>query len=124
MVLKFRRLMAALIDYIIIFYTCYAYEYLFSKLIDNIIFKIFVAIVAAVLFINLFIRKDVIFGYESLGKKAMRLKIYDQNGDRIIKRNLLINRIIPTLITFPIYVFMILSNNKSIGDIKNKTFVR
>ncbi len=61
-------------------------------------------------FINVFLRKDIIFGYESIGKKLMRLKIYDKNNERLTNKKQLIDRTFHSLWTFHIYIFMILIN--------------
>ncbi len=77
-----------------------------------------------IIFINAVLRKNIIFGYESIGKKVMGLKIYDENEKRIKNNKILMDRVYYSLPTFHIYMFMILANNKSTGDKKMKTTVK
>lgn len=74
---------------------------------------------------NLFLRKDTLFGYESIGKKLMRLKIYDlSNNERVKNKKKLIDRNFYSFCSLPIYAFMILINNQSVGDKEMKTTVK
>ncbi len=75
----------------------------------------FVNIIGIDLSYNLFIRKDCIFGYESVGKKLMFLKIYNDDK-RVIDKNLLLKRNKSSVWSSFYYPFMILFNNKSKGD--------
>ena len=76
--LKIRRLIAIYIDFIITIYICYFFEIITNLLIpENLFFEIIFSIIFFIIWFNLFLRKDTIFGYESIGKKLMRLKIYD-----------------------------------------------
>lgn len=122
MLLKIRRLLAVYIDFILIFYLCYFFAHLIS-IFDNIFYLIFIGIVVLVLFFNIFLRKDCIIGYESIGKKIMRLKIYCNNV-RVLDKKLLIDRVFYSICNFPIYPFMILIINKSCGDNKYNTEVK
>lgn len=125
MVLKIRRLVASYIDYNIIFYTCYYLAKIIEPIISgNIFLKILFSIAFIFIGFNLFLRKDIIFGYESIGKKITGLKIYDENGKRVTNKKQLIDRIYHSVWTFHIYIFMILINNKSSGDKTIGTEVR
>lgn len=120
--IKFRRLLALYIDFIIIFYLCYYFVKLIS-IFDNIYYDIFIEIVGFILFINLFLRKDCFIGYESIGKKVMFLHIY-QNNIRVKDKKVLIDRVSASFYSCPFYLFMILINNKSFGDRKLATDVK
>ncbi|MCI9281129.1 MAG: hypothetical protein HFI49_02580 [Bacilli bacterium] len=122
MLLKIRRFLAVYIDFVIIFYLCY-YPFYILDIFDNIYYSIFLSSCALVLFFNIFLIKDCIFGYESIGKKIMFLKIY-HNGDVLKDKKILKDRVYFSIWNFPIYPFMILINNKSSGDNKFGTIVK
>ena len=123
--LKIRRLGAIFIDYLIIFYTCYYFLQILQPLAKKYIFlEIVFTLTALILFANLFLRKDMIFGYESIGKKIMRLKIYDEGGMRIKNKKKLMDRVYYSFYTFPFYLFEILISNKSRGDRIASTVVK
>lgn len=68
MFLKFRRLVALYIDYLIVFYVSYfPMNYIYS-LFNNMFMNIVTGLIAMILLINLFLRKDCLIGYESIGK--------------------------------------------------------
>lgn len=125
--LKLRRLIAMYIDFHIAFligciFTVIPEKLFFeSILVDSILGLIFILI-----FIILILRKDMVLGYESIGKKIMRLKIYDENGMRIKNKKKLIDRVYYSLFTFecPFYPYIILINNRSRGDRIEKTVVK
>ena len=123
MFLKFRRLVALYIDYLIVFYVSYfPMNYIYS-LFNNMFMNIVTGLIAMILLINLFLRKDCLIGYESIGKKIMRLKIY-QDDKPVKDKKILMDRVFNTLWPFVEYPFMILYNNKSKGDIKCNTEVK
>ena len=121
---KIRRLIAVYIDLMIILFPNYYFFDFWLQFSKNIFFQFFLSIVGFLVYINIFLRKDVILGYESIGKKLMCLKIYDENNNRLKDKKILVDRIYHSLWTFNIYIFMILINNKSSGDYKMKTTVR
>ncbi len=122
MLLKIRRFLAIYIDFVIIFYLCY-YLFHILDIFDNIYYSIFLSTCSLVLFFNIFLMKDCIFGYESIGKKMMFLKIY-HNEDVLKDKKILKDRVYFSIWNFPIYPFMILINNKSSGDNKFGTIVK
>lgn len=122
--IKIRRLIAVYIDLMIILFPNYYFFDFWLQFSKNIFFQFFLSIVGFLVYINIFLRKDVILGYESIGKKLMCLKIYDENNNRLKDKKILVDRIYHSLWTFNIYIFMILINNKSSGDYKMKTTVR
>lgn len=125
MILRIRRLLAIWIDYVIIFYTCfYAGKIIEPLTFKNIFLEIVFSIAFLLIFFTIFIRKDSIFGYESIGKKIMCLKIYDLNGQRVTEKKKLIDRTFYTTPFFCLYPIMVLINNQSIGDRKIGTQVK
>lgn len=122
MLLKIRRFVAIYIDFVIIFYLCY-YPFYILDIFNNIYYSIFLSSCALVLFFNIFLMKDCILGYESIGKKIMFLKIY-HNDDVLKDKKILKDRVYFSIWNFPIYPFMILINNKSSGDNKLGTIVK
>ena len=74
--LKLRRLIAAIIDFIIIGYIVIIPLWLVDQFIDGIYIDIFIGITGLVAFFNMYIRKDSLIGNNSIGKKITKLKIY------------------------------------------------
>lgn len=125
--LKLRRIIAIFIDFHIIFFAGYMFASIFEMMpFENILIDIICGLVFLTIFINLFLRKDMIFGYESIGKKIMRLKIYNESGMRIKNKKKLIDRVYYSLFTFefPFYPYIILINNRSRGDRITKTIIK
>ena len=95
MKIKMKRLIAVYIDFILIFYICYfllkPIDYLVS---GNVFFEVLIGIVGLGLYYLIFTRKDVIIGYESIGKKITRLKVFSNDGIRITDKNVLKNRVL------------------------------
>ena len=125
MKIKIKRLIAAYIDFILIF----SIGYFLLKPIDylvsgNVFFEVLIGIVGLGLYYLIFTRKDVIIGYESIGKKITRLKVFSNDGIRITDKNVLKNRVLYSITTFPLYPLMILLDNKSEGDKRMHTIVR
>ena len=91
---KIRRLIAIYIDFNITFYICYFFGEIISLLIsENLFLEIIFSIISFIIWFNLFLRKDILFGYESIGKKLMRLKIYNlSNNERVKNKKRLIDR--------------------------------
>lgn len=123
MFLRIRRFIAIYIDLYLSLGICYyqnviVYNYVSQKLIYALS-----AILGLFLFAYLIIKKDCLFGYESIGKKIMFLKIY-RNNERVKDKILLANRIKKTACFFVSYPFMIIYNNKSKGDITYNTEVK
>ena len=123
MQLKFRRLLALLIDFILIFSIVYLPSSLISSLALNTIVNIIIGFIVIIVFYQLFIHKDTIFQNTSIGKKMLRIYILNENNDKIIDKKILIKRNETTFKVFPIYIFQILINNKSLGDYKYNTRV-
>lgn len=123
MKIKIKRLVALYIDYLLIFCISYFPFYYIYKLFNTFLANLFFGSITILLLINLFLRKDSIIGYESIGKKIMRLKIY-KNNERVTNKKLLKDRVFLSLPSLPFYLFMILFNNKSSGDIKLGTEVK
>ena len=125
MKLKMKRLMATFLDYFIFFYVSYLILIIaevFTK--NNMVLRVITTMFVMLVFFCLFLCKDILFGYESIGKKVMKLKIYDEDGNNLIDKKKLIMRTFYSFWLFPIYPFMILVNNRSIGDEKVKAIVK
>lgn len=123
---KIRRLIAIYIDYNITFYICYFLEKIINLLIpENLFLEIIFSIISFIIWFNLFLRKDTLFGYESIGKKLMKLKIYDLSNNELVKnKKRLIDRNFYSFWSLLVYAFMILINNQSVGDKEMKTMVK
>ena len=123
MFLRLRRLLALYLDCIIIFIILYFPMYYIYTLFENMFMNIVTSIIAIILMVNLFLRKDCLIGYNSIGKKIVKLKIY-QNDKMVNDKKLLIDRILYT-VKSPIYsLFYLLLNNKTEGDIKCNTEIK
>ncbi len=122
MKLKIKRLIATVIDFIIIFFIIYSLSP--TQILFNIkILKYIINILVLVLIIYLFPHKDCLIGYESIGKKIMGLGIY-QNGERVQDKKILVKRFMETVYLFPLYPLTILVLGKSYGDINLNTEVK
>lgn len=125
--LKIRRLIAMYIDFHIAFFIGYIFTVIPEKLLfESILVDSILGLVFIFIFVISILRKDIIFGYESIGKKIMRLKIYDESGMRIKDKRKLIDRVYYSFFTYeiPFYPYIILINNKSRGDRIVKTVVK
>lgn len=118
-----RRIIAGLIDIEIIgiiidIFAKIAVRLFTSQLVLNLL-----SILLIIFGIYLLLMKDCIFGYESIGKKIMGLKIY-QNGYEVKDKKLLFNRnkitLIYSLISLPKLVLL----GKTDGDTKYNTEVK
>lgn len=123
MKIKIKRLVAVYLDFVFIFAACYFPFYYLQQIFSNWLVTLFLTVVVFVLIFNLFLRKDCLIGYESVGKKIMNLKIY-KNDIRIENKKLLMDRVLNTMGSFCFYPFMILIWNKSSGDNKYETEVK
>ncbi len=121
--MKLRRLIAAIIDFVIIGYIILIPLWVIDQFINGIFIDIFIGITGLVAFFNMYIRKDCLIGNNSIGKKIVKLKIC-QNEKELKDQKALIKRNYITFWTIPYYPFMVLYNNKSEGDIKCNTEVK
>lgn len=114
MFLKIRRLIAMYIDFTIIIYLLFMLGELIN-IINNIYINIFLSLNLFILIYKLFIYKDCLFGYESIGKKIMKLKIY-QDNNLLLNKEILKKRNCKNLKSFIAYTIMVLVDNKSCVD--------
>lgn len=118
MLLRLRRLIASYLDIMIIsfviYYPCKLLEILFK---NNIVLNIISAILIVVILYILILNKDGIIGYESIGKKIMRLKIY-KDEKRLEDKKILRKRNFLSFWDLPFYIINVLFDNKTEGDIK------
>lgn len=124
MLLRLRRLIASYLDIMIIsfviYYPCKLLEILFK---NNIVLNIISAILIVVILYILILNKDSIIGYESIGKKIMRLKIY-KDEKRLEDKKILRKRNFLSFWDLPFYIINVLFDNKTEGDIKCNTEVK
>ena len=92
MFLRLRRLIASYLDIMLIYFILYYPVKLLVNLFENnMILNIISAILIVVILYILILNKDSIIGYESIGKKIMRLKIY-KVGKRLEDKKMLRKR--------------------------------
>ena len=92
MFLRLRRLIASYLDIMLIYFILYYPVKLLVNLFENnMILNIISAILIVVILYILILNKDSIIGYESIGKKIMRLKIY-KVGKRLEDKKILRKR--------------------------------
>lgn len=124
MLLRLRRLIASYIDIMLIsFIIYYPFKLLANLFENNMVLNIISAILILVIFYTLILNKDGIIGYESIGKKIMRLKIY-KDGKRLEDKKILRKRNYLSFWDLPFYVINVLFDNKTEGDIKCNTEVK
>lgn len=121
---KIKRILAAYIDIIICFFVFYIPLNLLSVVLASNENLLSILSIIAVIFICItYILKDLAFKNKSLGKKILNLSICDEEGIEITDKILLIKRNVITAFIGSLYPFMILINNKSLGDYIYNTMV-
>lgn len=120
---KIKRLIAAIIDYSVTMLVVFKSVEIISEALGIISARIILSTIGLFIVISFLLYKDCIIGYESIGKKLMHLKIY-QNNKRITDKKILLERNEATIVGFPLYPFMILIKNKSFGDLEYNTEVK
>lgn len=120
MKLKLKRIVAGLIDFLIIISIIIIFEVVNIK---NEMLDIILMSLEAIFMFFIIPRKDCLFGYESIGKKIMKLGIYKDNK-RVTDKDILRKRTYYALIALPFNMFYILKNNKCIGDEEYNTEVK
>ena len=117
---KFKRIVAAIVDFYIICFLCTAFiGVLTLGKFDITPFSITMYLLLTFL---LLLIKDCAFKSASIGKRLLKLELIKTDETKLmivdtIKRN------IPILVLFPIEVILLVVNNKRIGDIWAKTSV-
>lgn len=120
--MKRKRILAVIVDLSLLGVYQYALSFLFLIINSTIIWIMcwgFVMISS----VYLVIQKDCLFGYESIGKKMMKLKIY-QNGKILRDKSILRKRAIEDLKNFMLYPIMLWANGRSVADEKYNTEVK
>ena len=115
-----KRIVAFLIDHIII---CFAFALLgmvemFVKTDFELFWKMYYIFLLVFMFIYFF--KDVING-QSIGKRIMKIKVVDLNGNKASLFNLIIRNI--TILIWPVEALLVLLNKERLGDRLAKTKV-
>ena len=124
MFLRLRRLIASYLDIMLIYFILYYPVKLLVNLFENnMILNIISAILIVVILYILILNKDGIIGYESIGKKIMRLKIY-KDEKRLEDKKILRKRNFLSFWDLPFYIINVLFDNKTEGDIKCNTEVK
>lgn len=125
--LRDKRIIAVAIDtYIYIILLKYS-RYIFNMIpfIENDIVRLFVSIIWMLLLVFSYSSKDIIFGYESIGKKLMKLQICYEDGTQVKDKRLLFERVFYSLTSLSnLYLIDIIYDEKSVGDKKTKTIVK
>jgi len=107
-----KRIIAMMIDYIIILVICHIPLIIYIELADFNIFEAIDSMISLVMILVIF--KDLIFRNASIGKKIMKLEIRKQDNKippiyAIILRNI-------TVSIWPLECILILMNKNRIGD--------
>ena len=123
--MKIKRILADCIDllgiYLILLLLALTFQpqpYLYSDIINFIILYI-----PFLIGYVLIICKDIIFGHKSLGKRIMKLNVYDKNEQLILSKKTLICRNIVSCWLLPLNILFILLQNKTFGDYVMRTQV-
>ena len=123
--MKIKRILADCIDllgiYLILLFLALTFQpqpYLYSDIINFIILYI-----PFLIGYVLIICKDIIFGHKSLGKRIMKLNVYDKNEQLILSKKTLICRNIVSCWLLPLNILFILLQNKTFGDYVMRTQV-
>lgn len=129
--IKFKRLLSTYIDFFIsILLLSIIIDILIPDTIQDILLDTdgYISLITFIIFCGLFIFvfsfKDLTFKNKSIGKRICRLAIYDEFGNEIKNKKLLINRNLYSFEYFIFYPFQIIKNNISSADKKYKTIVK
>ena len=122
--IKYKRLIAIILDFYIILYILGILDSLFFKMSSDTMEILIHLALFYIVFWVVYCFKDCIFGNASIGKKIMKIKIVkteNTNSNKIgITSHIL--RAVPLLI-FPLELVLVLSNNKRLGDKLSKTII-
>lgn len=118
-----KRIISIIIDILIINFVIYMITRTINIIIKDYTINVILNTIFFVLCLYFFLYKDCIWGYESIGKKIMGLKIY-QNGERITDKKILVQRIKTTYIYILISGPMLVLTGKIEADMKYNTEVR
>lgn len=129
MKIKIKRLISVTIDLTPFVLFVYLTAPIFNVdffLFDILVIKIVLVIVYYGLLGLAICTKDIIFGYESIGKKIMKLEIVNQDGEKEKNKSILFQRNFYSLFNlyWGLYPYMILFNNKSWGDYKTNLTIK
>ena len=117
---KIKRILAAIIDFYCICFLSSAFIYAFT--LGKFSSTPFFITMYLIVFLSLLLLKDLAFKSTTIGKRIFKLKIVKTDGTNltifdVIKRN------IPIMILLPVEAFLIIVNNRRIGDVWAKTSV-
>ena len=120
MIVKAKRLMAALIDFVIICFISSSFVGVITRGEFNVTPFSAAVYVSTCLFFLLF--RDAFCKKNSLGKRLLRLRVTTTDGSQltildVIKRNM------PILLLMPLEILLIMVDNHRIGDVWTRTTV-
>lgn len=118
--IKLKRLLAALIDYVCIFFVSMLIS--FAIMYRGTMMSFALAVVTCiVIFGVLYVFRDFVFRNASIGKKLLKIHIVSEKPQPL-RLSTCICRAIPLLI-FPIELLLVLKDNYRLGDMLSKTWV-
>ena len=118
--IRIKRLLAAIIDFYIICFLSSAFIGVFTMGKFNVT-PFSVTLYIAISFVLLII-KDFVFKNASVGKRIFKLEIKKTDETKVTILDV-IKRTLPIVVLLPIEVFLLIFNNRRIGDIWAKTFI-
>ncbi len=125
-----RRLLAALVDYIILWIIILVYIFILNSFVweidENIAENVvYASVVTCVIFILLYVGlKDLLFKGSSIGKKMFGLKIYSMNEKFQVTKLQLIRRNLVVIFIIPFEFLLVCTGNRRYGDKLANTQVR
>lgn len=127
--IKEKRLFAWMIDNFIFFIILNSTAIIFDKpipLFENHFLKTLLALLYFAVFSILYCSKDILIGYNSVGKKIMKIGIYTDDGEMQKNKYILFVRVFLTLITgkWVVYPITILYDGRTYGDEKTKNIIK
>lgn len=118
-----RRMIAIIIDMYILGILANMVMYVVNPILFNSTIKTIMIILVLIMYVYLLLHKDSLIGYESIGKKIMRIGIY-KDDERVMDKEVLYKRNKTTLILGIFSIPKIVLMGKSDGDLKYNTEVK
>ena len=115
-----KRIVAAIIDFYIICFLSSAFICVFT--LGKFSITPFSIISYLAISIILLLFKDLVIKNTSIGKRILKLEVVKTDGTKLMPTDI-IKRNIPFIVLLPVEVFLLITNNKRIGDIWAKTSI-
>ena len=115
-----KRIVAAIIDFYIICFLSSAFICVFT--LGKFSITPFSIISYLAISIILLLFKDLVLKNTSIGKRILKLEVVKTDGTKLMPTDI-IKRNIPFIVLLPVEVFLLITNNKRIGDIWAKTSI-